>query len=196
MGPTIHNLLDRFPTLHIESQIAPLNREVLRVRLFITPEFKWDDRIHGAVENYWIWVENSDTQEIIHYEYFMLSKKKFHNDHEMSFSIPLSDPLPTQIYVRAISDRWLGAETVDPVSFQHLIRPNTEIVYTELLNLPPVPITELKNPVVEGIYAKKFQFFNSMQTQLFPYLYHNGGNVLVGSPTGSGKTVACEIAMW
>src|SRR5690606_8320936 len=113
-----------------------------------------------------------------------------------AFAIPLSDPLPTQIYVRAISDRWLGAETVNPVSFQHLIRPDTEVVYTELLNVPRVPITELENPTLEEIYGKKFTHFNAMQSQLFPYLYHEPGNVLLGSPTGSGKTVACELAMW
>ena len=49
-----------------------------------------------------------------------------HDAHELNFTIPLADPLPTQINVRAVSDRWLGAETVHPVSFQHLIRPDTE----------------------------------------------------------------------
>ncbi|KAL4737031.1 Sec63 Brl domain-containing protein [Aspergillus similis] len=196
MGKTLAKLLDNFPTLSVEAEIAPLNRDVLRVRLMLYPEFTWNDRHHGASESYWIWVENSETSEIYHHEYFILSWKKLYDDHELNFTIPLSDPLPNQIYVRAISDRWLGAETVTPISFQHLIRPDTESVYTDLLELQPLPISALNNPILEELYGQRFQYFNPMQTQLFHVLYHTAANVLLGSPTGSGKTVAAELAMW
>lgn len=196
MGGVIAKLLNNFPTLTVEAEIAPLNRDVLRIKLFITPDFTWNDRHHGTSESYWVWVENSETGEIYHHEFFILSRRKLYDDHELNFTIPLSDPLPSQIYVRAVSDRWLGAETVTPVSFQHLIRPDTESVYTDLLNLQPLPISALKNPLLEEIYGQRFQFFNPMQTQLFHCMYHTSANVLLGSPTGSGKTVACELAMW
>ncbi|KAJ6091569.1 hypothetical protein N7467_003538 [Penicillium canescens] len=196
MGNTLSKLLDNFPTLSVETEIAPLNRDVLRIRLSIYPEFTWNDRHHGASESFWVWVENSETSEIYHHEYFILSRKKLYDDHELNFTIPLSDPLPSQIYIRLISDRWLGAETVTPVSFQHLIRPDTESVYTDLLNFQPLPVSALKNPILEELYGQRFQFFNPMQTQIFHLLYHTPANVLLGSPTGSGKTVAAELAMW
>ena len=196
MGRTISKLLDNFPTLTVDAEIAPLNRDVLRIHLYLTADFRWNDRHNGTSESYWIWVENSETSEIYHHEYFILTRKKLYDDHELSFTIPLCDPLPTQIYVRAVSDRWLGAETVTPVSFQHLIRPDTESVYTDLLDLQPLPISALKNPLLEEIYGRRFQFFNPMQTQIFHTLYHTSANVLLGSPTGSGKTVAAELAMW
>ena len=196
MGNTISKLLDNFPTLTVEAEIAPLNRDVLRVHLYLTADFRWNDKHHGTSESYWIWVENSETSEIYHHEYFILSRKKLYDDHELNFTIPLSDPLPTQIYVRAVSDRWLGAETVTPVSFQHLIRPDTESVYTDLLDLQPLPVAALKNPLLEEIYSQRFEFFNPMQTQIFHILYHTSANVLLGSPTGSGKTLAAELAMW
>ena len=196
MGKTLSRLLDNFPTLTVEAEIAPLNRDVLRIHLYITPDFRWNDRHNGTSESYWIWVENSETSEIYHHEYFILSRKRLYDDHEMHFTIPLSDPLPNQIYVRAVSDRWLGADTVTPVSFQHLIRPDTESVYTDLLDLQPLPVEALKNPSLEEIYGQRFQFFNPMQTQIFHTLYHTPENVLLGSPTGSGKTIAAELAMW
>ena len=196
MGKTITKLLDSFPTLNVECEIAPLNRDVLRVHLYLTADFSWNDRHNGTSESYWVWVEHSETSEIYHHEFFLLTRKKLHDDHEMNFTIPLSDPLPTQIYVRAASDRWLGAETVTPVSFQHLIRPDTESVYTDLLDLQPLPVTALKNSLLEEIYNERFRYFNPVQTQIFHTLYHTQANVLLGAPTGSGKTVAAELAMW
>lgn len=195
-GPVLAKLLDNFPTLTVEAEIAPLNRDVLRIRLYLYPDFQWNSRHHGMSEPYWIWVESSETSEILHHEYFILSRKKLGDNHELNFTIPLSDPLPSQIYVRAISDRWLGAETVTPVSFQHLIRPDTISEYTDLLDLQPLPVAALKNPSLEELYGSKFPFFNPMQTQIFHTLYHTPANVLLGSPTGSGKTIAAELAMW
>ncbi|KAI9681508.1 MAG: hypothetical protein M1817_002792 [Caeruleum heppii] len=196
MGTTISRILESFPTLTVEAEIAPLNRDVLRMRLYLTPDFRWNDRHNGTSESYWIWVENSETSEIYHHEFFLLTRRKLYDQHEIDFTIPLTDPLPTQIYVRAVSDRWLGAETVTPISFQHLIRPDTESVYTDLLDLQPLPVTALKDPRLEEIYGSRFKFFNPMQTQIFHCLYHTAANVLLGSPTGSGKTIAAEMAMW
>lgn len=195
-GKNIARVLNHFPTIHVEAEIAPLNRDVLRIKLYVIPDFLWKDHIHGTSESFYIWVENSETSEIYHYEFFIMNRRKLHDDHELNFTIPLSDPLPKQIYVRAVSDRWLGSETVTPVSFQHLIRPDTESVYTDLLNLQPLPISALKNPGLEELYRQRFEFFNPMQTQIFHTLYHTAANVLLGSPTGSGKTVAAELAMW
>ncbi|KAJ3568402.1 hypothetical protein NPX13_g6430 [Xylaria arbuscula] len=195
-GKRIARIIDNFPTVSVDAEIAPLNRDVLRIKLYITPDFRWNDQMHSTSESFYIWVENSETSEIYHHEFFILNRRKLYDDHELNFTIPLSDPVPDQIYVRAVSDKWLGAETVTPVSFQHLIRPDTESVYTDLLNLQPLPISALNNPGLEEIYAKRFQFFNPMQTQIFHTLYHTPANVLLGSPTGSGKTVAAELAMW
>lgn len=195
-GSKIARILENFPTISVDAEIAPLNRDVLRIHLTLTPDFRWNDRHNGTSEPYYIWVENSETSEIYHNEFFILNRRKMHEEHYLDFTIPLQDPLPSQIYIRAVSDRWLGVETVTPVSFQHLIRPETESKYTDLLSLQPLPVTALKNPMLEEIYSKRFQFFNPMQTQLFHCLYHTSTNVLLGSPTGSGKTVACELAVW
>ena len=52
MGTTIFRLLENFPILSIDAEIAPLNRDVLRMRLYLYPEFTWNDRHHGTSEAY------------------------------------------------------------------------------------------------------------------------------------------------
>lgn len=205
IGQLVHNkkaaflvvkYLDRFPTLHIESEIAPLTKNVLKIRVTLEPEFVWDNRIHGNAEFFWIWVEDSDDSKILHYEKLILSKQKLDNQHILDFTVPLAEQLPSQIIIRAVSDTWVGAETSMPVSFQHLIRPEAESVSTKLLPLRPLPITALDNAAIEEIYSKRFNFFNPMQSMIFHSIYNSSTNVLLGSPTGSGKTVAAELAMW
>lgn len=66
--------------------------------------------------------------------------------------------------------------------------------FTDLLNLHPLPISALKNPLFESLY-KRIKFFNPIQTQLFFSLYQQNKNILIGAPTGSGKTIMSELAI-
>jgi len=93
-----------------------------------------------------------------------------------------------------VSDRWLGAEAVCIINFQHLILPERHPPHTELLDLQPLPVTALGCEAYEALY--NFSHFNPVQTQIFHTLYHTDCNVLLGAPTGSGKTVAAELAIF
>jgi antiviral helicase SLH1 len=196
MGERIARALDNLPHVTLEVQTAPLTRKVLRVNILITPSFTWYDRIHEATEPFWIWVEDSNSVRILYSQYIVLTKKKMADPIEVNCTIPLTDPLPAQIFVRAVSDRWLGADNCVPISFQHLILPDMNTPETRLLNLRPLSVSALQNDVLEAIYGSKFSYFNPLQTQVFHVMYHTDQNVLLGAPTGSGKTVAAELAMW
>ncbi|KAK7206302.1 Sec63 Brl domain-containing protein [Myxozyma melibiosi] len=196
LGGTLARHVRNYPFLTIECEVSPILRNILRVHLSIIPSFTWNDQLHGAAETFWVWVEDSEEATILHTSKFILSKRQRNEVHEMDFFIPLEDPLPSQIYVRSISNTWAGPGTVSAVSFQHLIRPENENIQTKLLNLRPLPVTALHDPVLEAIYQQKFNYFNPMQTTIFHCLYNTPSNVLLGSPTGSGKTVAAELAMW
>uniref|UniRef100_A0A8C3LNM0 Activating signal cointegrator 1 complex subunit 3 n=1 Tax=Chrysolophus pictus TaxID=9089 RepID=A0A8C3LNM0_CHRPC len=197
IGLKVKQCVHQIPSIAMEVTIQPITRTVLRVRLNITPDFTWNDQVHGTVgEPWWIWVEDPTNDHIYHSEYFIVQKKQVITKEPqlLVFTIPIFEPLPSQYYIRAVSDRWLGAEAVCIINFQHLILPERHPPHTELLDLQPLPVTALGHPEYEALY--KFTHFNPIQTQIFHTLYHTDCNVLLGAPTGSGKTVAAELAIF
>ena len=68
--------------------------------------------------------------------------------------------------------------------------------HTELLDLDPLPLSALRDARLEALYQGRFTHFNPIQTQAFHALYHTDAPVLLGAPTGSGKTVSAELAMF
>lgn len=196
-GSMVSRCAHEFPTLDIEATLQPITRTVLRIRIFITAAFRWNDRVHGKfAESFWLWIEDPESNFIYHSEYFQITKKQvISNDpQELIMTIPLKEPLPPQYYIRAISDTWLGSSTCIPLTFKHLILPEVHPPHTELLPLQPLPLTVLNDPRFESLYS--FTHFNPIQTQIFHCLYHTDNNVLLGAPTGSGKTIAAELAIF
>nr|CAH0109762.1 unnamed protein product [Daphnia galeata] len=196
-GPIVKRNASEFPYLDVEATVQPITRTVLRIRLIIRPDFRWNDRIHGlSSEPFWMWVEDPENNTTYHYESISLSKRQVTRKEEqvIVFTIPIFEPLPSQYYIRIVSDRWLRCEFMHPISFQQLILPERHPPHTGLLDLKPLPVSALKNPEWQSLYS--FPYFNPIQTQLFHVLYHTDHNVLLGAPTGSGKTIVAEIAMF
>ncbi|CAI5948102.1 unnamed protein product [Closterium sp. NIES-64] len=190
----VSQCVSQFPYLELDAHISPITRTVLQVTLYVTPTFQWKERFHGNAQRWWIWVEDSENEHIYHTEYFILSKKMMaQGTHTLTFTIPIFEPLPPQYYVKAISDNWLSSSSTHTISFRRLILPERHPPHTELLNLRPLPVTALGDPQAIGLYG--FSHFNPIQTQAFHSLYHSDHSVLLGAPTGSGKTISAELAM-
>uniref|UniRef100_A0A8D8Y8W6 U5 small nuclear ribonucleoprotein 200 kDa helicase n=1 Tax=Cacopsylla melanoneura TaxID=428564 RepID=A0A8D8Y8W6_9HEMI len=195
VGDIVKQCAWEIPLLEIESKLLPITRTVLKIHLTIKANFTWNDKNRTSyAEPFWIWVEDPDSDFIYHSEYFLLSKKQVitKSEENLIMTIPLSDPLPNQYLIRAMSDRYLGSVVQHSMSFKHLIVPELHPPHTNLLELQPLPVSALQEPQYEALY--KFSHFNPIQTQIFHCLYHTDNNVLLGAPTGSGKTIAAEIA--
>ncbi|KAM7531441.1 hypothetical protein LguiB_034851 [Lonicera macranthoides] len=194
MGRNLHKIINQFPKLNLAAHVQPITRTVLRVELTITPDFQWEDKVHGYVEPFWVIVEDNDGEYILHHEYFMLKKQYIDKDHNLNFTVPIYEPLPPPYFICVVSDRWLGSQSGLPVSFRHRILQEKYPSPTELLDLQPLPVTALRNPSYEALY-QEFKHFNPVQTQVFSVLYNTDDNVLVAAPTGSGKTICAEFAI-
>lgn len=193
-GRMVKEHLGYFPWIQLTATISPITRTVLKVDLIITPDFTWKDHFHGTAQRWWILVEDTENDHIYHSELFTLTKRMARGEpQKLSFTVPIFEPHPPQYYVHAISDSWLHSESFYTISFQNLLLPEAHTTHTELLDLKPLPVTSLGNSTYESLY--KFSHFNPIQTQIFHVLYHTDNNVLLGAPTGSGKTISAELAM-
>jgi pre-mRNA-splicing helicase BRR2 len=172
MGKTLHRFIHQFPRLELAAHVQPITRTLLKVDLTITPDFQWDEKIHGYVEPFLIVVEDADSEFIIHQEQFLLTQPRSEEDSMVTFTLPITDPLPPQYFVRVISDKWLSCESALPLSFRHLILPEKYPPPTELLDLQPLPVTSLK--YVHEVVKHQLHFASTVSYLIYCVLVFAG----------------------
>jgi len=199
MGKKLYRVIHQFPRLELSAHVQPITRSVLRVELRITPDFQMDPKIHNWGEAFHVFVQDVDGERLLHHEIFLLPCHLAEQEHVITFTVPMFDPMPPQYFIKLVSDRWLHAESTLPVSFRHLLLPNKFPPHTELLDLRPLPVTALRDPVYQVLYSDMNEslHFNPIQTQVFSCLYEEEEeeNVLVAAPSGSDKIVCAEFAI-
>lgn len=198
-APIVKRLAQTIPYVQIEASVKPITRTILTIYIDVKPDFVWDDKYHGkAAQLYWIWLTDMENNHIYHAELGRFIKKQVikKETQRYIFTIPLLDAayLQKQYLINCTFEYWMGAKCETEVSCHNLLLPDKHLPHTPLLDLMPLPIKALQNDVFESIYP--FSHFNPIQTQIFHTLYHTDNNVLLGAPTGSGKTIAAEIALF
>ncbi|KAF7305029.1 putative ATP dependent RNA helicase [Mycena kentingensis (nom. inval.)] len=194
-GRLVHRLVHNFPKLQLQAQVQPITRSLLRIDLSIIPDFRWDEKIHGGAETFIIMVEDVDGEIVLFHDSFILRQRYAEDEHNVTLTVPMFEPIPPNYYISVVSDRWLHAETRLPISFKHLILPEKFPQPTPLLDLQALPLSALHNKEFEALYSSSLQTFNKIQTQVFQALYTTDENVFIGAPTGSGKTICAEFAL-
>lgn len=194
MGKTLHKYVHMFPKVELSAFVLPITRSMIKIELTITPDFNYDFATIGPSIVFWLFVHDVDGTNILHWESYVLNYRNSSQDHIVTLFVPIYDPLPPQYFVRVISDRWIGAESIVSVSFRHLVLPNKFPPSTELLDLQPLPIKAIKNVAIENYFGDRL-FFNAIQTQVFSSIYETDENVLVCSPAKAGHYVLSELAI-
>ena len=182
------------PQLTLKYSVKPITSTILKITVNITPKWTWDSRWHSKTEVFMIYVH--DECEILHNETVAFSKKHIIEGIpiETSFFVPHRETENNRYNLVVSSDRWVEAEVYETIVIEEEeCMVNERMNYTKLLELTALSTAALNNPAYESLY--KFKYFNPIQTQIFHPLYHTDNNVLIGAPTGSGKTIMAELAM-
>lgn len=198
LGRALHQQIRAFPRLQTQVTAVPLARDLLRIDLTITPDFDWSPGVHGQAESFWILVEDVDESRVLHAEPFVLRARWASDEHYVTLTVPLSDPVPPVYFVTVVSDRWLGCESRQPVMLFNMALPERAPATTEL----PQEATELVASVLGGIpgmaeyYAGRGVVqLNAIQSQVLPAVFKSDENVLVAAPPGSGHVLVAELAI-
>jgi activating signal cointegrator complex subunit 3 len=191
-GDKVQSLIRLLPRFDVDCQVLPLTAGILKFQITLSPAFRWNGRWHGGGLSFWMWIENVADGRVYHCEQLTLTKRNFPDPLVVAASVPTFGK-SGQYMIRILSDSWVGAEQVITVPFNESMMPKQDRVITKLQDLTPLPTNALQNPDYEQLYP--FESFNPIQTQLFHVLYHTDSPVLLGAPTGSGKTIIAEIAL-
>ena len=206
----IKDLIKHIPRFNMTIDAKPLTRTILNITLTLEPIFRWSKKWNGLSENFWVIVDNK--KEIIHHELFNFTPKKLDEESKkfvpklkevvLSFAVPFDieqgkthAKLDSVYTISVVSDKWVNCSQKSFIELAEIEVPQDEDVKTELLDLYPLPLSALKNKDYETVFNKSFQYFNPIQTQIFYSAYHSDENLLVGAPTGSGKTAIAELAI-
>jgi hypothetical protein len=66
----------------------------IELDLKVNELFTWDSKYHGTAEPFWIMIHDSDNETILHTEQFMLRESTCHDEHRLSFTVGLHEPMP------------------------------------------------------------------------------------------------------
>lgn len=72
---------------------------------------------------------------------------------------------------------------------------DTNLSFTPIPLIPPLSIKALHWPEAESYFRRRFSYFNLLQSVMFHKLFYTSENVIIGCPTGSGKTTCSELAI-
>lgn len=212
---TIHAI----PILAItDAFVGPVTRSLLRFRIVLHPDFKWNDTIHGNFESWWLWIEDRKERRIYHSERIVLNKmqcQKFAeqnaaNEEEAGLNIiqsrrhgivldilvPVFDPPSPKYWIRVDSEHWhSGGGSTKMLNLTSMQLPQREPSKTQLIDIRPLSVQRVLPERFAETFLHSFTHFNPIQSQLFHTLYHSDCNIFAGIPLGSGKTALAEVAM-
>lgn len=193
VGGQIASLVSAFPNFTIQSDVQPITRSILRVKVTIEAAFQWNKRISGNAEILWLVVEDERSDFIFHSESVTITRKEVESGlpHVVNFALPIV-PQYTMYCIRLYSDRWMGCKEDYVFSIAHLHLPEDSELTTPLLPLEPLSLFAL--PEKYHVLYRNYRQFNAIQSQIFHAMYHTDENVFLGAPTGSGKTISAEMA--
>ncbi|KAM0749869.1 Sec63-domain-containing protein [Meredithblackwellia eburnea MCA 4105] len=185
----------QLPSLSISHTLQPVTHDLLRIRLELQPEFTWNEKRHGTLEAFWVWVEDESQLTILQLARLVVPPSTKFLVQE--FLVPV-DSSPTSIFVRAVSDRWLNDDEAHEIDLRELILPPAPPPHLPLLDIPLLRINDAlsEHPKMRDIYSSHLAAFDPVQTQAFHSVFHSSNNVLICAPSAPSRGTLLEMAIW
>ncbi|KJP87696.1 hypothetical protein AK88_02591 [Plasmodium fragile] len=182
------------PNLHIDGYIQPITQTIMKINLQVQlTNTIWSDQWNDIQENFHLFLLNTLNNDILYFQKFSIHKKDRKKIHDISFEFPLSNQMPPQITVQFVSMNWCNLSYVHIFNTNNLFINQKINIFSEILPIVPLSTQILNIPSYIKFFS--FRYFNPIQTQMFHATFHTDENILLGAPTGSGKTVIGELCI-
>lgn len=194
-----------YPVIDFEYEAKPIAQTIIKVTLRIKPCYEYVKNWNMKNENFWVFV--IDENELIHHSLVSFDSTKANlmpldqrsirqNMHvDVHLFVPIRDK-KASYDIKIMSDHFVDADSHAQLDLTSMQVGLEKLDFTNLLNLRPLRIGTLREKSFEKLFSENIPFFNPIQTQLFWPLYHTSENILIGAPTGSGKTIMAELAIF
>ncbi|WWD19805.1 hypothetical protein CI109_104269 [Kwoniella shandongensis] len=183
-----------FPTIGMSYSLRPISHDLLQISVKVEPGFKWNAKISGGGEPFYVWVQDEEGLKI--YQWRSVRVQATTTAIELDFILPFDDALPESVSIVSISDRWLWSHEEIKIPLVDLVMPPVPPARTELLDIPFLRLSCWNDPHLEQAYSKGITMLNGIQSQAFWTMYNTSINALVSAPVGSGKSLLGEAAIW
>ncbi|SBS86872.1 RNA-helicase, putative [Plasmodium ovale curtisi] len=182
------------PNLHIDGYIQPITQTIMKINLNVNLQNNiWSDQWNYLQENFHLFLLNTLNNDILYFQKFTIHKKDRKKIHDISFEFPICNQMPPQITAQFMSMNWCNLSYIHIFNTNNLFINQKVNIFSEILPLIPLSTQILKNPNYIKFFS--FKYFNPIQTQMFHSTFHTDENILLGAPTGSGKTVIGELCI-
>ncbi|WVO18470.1 hypothetical protein L204_106187 [Cryptococcus depauperatus] len=185
-----------FPTISLSHKLKPITHDLLQVTVQVTPNFKWNSKISGNSEPFYVWVQDQEGLDIYQWRNVRITPSSTFID--LDFFLPFDDTPPEYISIIGVSDKWLWSYESSYIPLTEIIMPPLPSRSTPVLSIPFIKTSCFNDPQLEQRYTMNLgiETLNTIQSQAFWIFYNTCVNALVSAPVGSGKSLLSEAAIW
>lgn len=189
-----HDLLKQYPRLSIDSHAQPISSEMIRCLVEIEPEWEWNYKLHGGLEQFLVVVADCDGERVLYDDLIKITPRNLNRGLSIDFTVKCKDfsSLGPSLFVTVSSQKWIHSVWKAPVKLFHLNMPKAPSSLTKVLDVQSVPVSSLGEQF-SGMFS--FAHFNKFQSQCFHDLWNTNDSLFIGANKGCGKTTSAELAI-
>ncbi|KAG0662889.1 DEIH-box ATPase [Maudiozyma exigua] len=181
-GKLIFDLIQRFPKLKMDCVTQPITPSLLKFQLEITPNWIWDESLHGSTESFLILVEDLAGSEILYSDTILIRPDAMNKEIILDFPVQLTSgqqkSMPPNIFISVISEKWLQCDEQIAVRLDSIILPKKFPAPTKLDNIQLIDTKSL-NEAFGNVFH--FDRFNLIQSNVFEHIYNTLSSPLASS---------------